>query len=243
MVQLHWAWLYEQVSLDLLLSRAKGVSATSVSLLKRLGYVHREFCQRLEVSETSVPFDNLRVFYRDHEPHARLKLQYPDAQLFQDCVPLQVVIAYQKTLASESLPESGFQVLAMPERGAFRRAEQVAKDDSCIVFPKASAEACLIAAYALLKCKLLYESMCFAGIGKGITCTRLCLAHKYLCGIVEDMDYRCICILRIVASRTYRAKMARVKMDLTISSSNFLSQNGLSPNGWSSHGLRPNQHQ
>jgi hypothetical protein len=156
---------------------------------KRLVDVHRLFCESLEVSETIVPFANLRVFYRDHEEHARLKLQYPSAQLFQDCVPLPLVTAYQKTFAAESLPESGFQVLAMPERGAFRRAEQVAKDDNCIVFPKASADACLIAAYAMLKCKLLYESMCFAGIGTGIICTRPCLAHQYLCGSVDDMDY------------------------------------------------------
>ena len=210
LAQLHWAWLYEQVSLDMSLSRAKGLHSVEA---KRLGYVHCEFCQRLEVSETIVPFDNLRVFYRDHEQHARLKLQYPGAQLFQDCVPLPLVTAYQKTFAAESLPESGFQVLAMPERGAFRRAEQVARDDSCIVFPKASADACLIAAYAMLKCKLLYESICFAGIGTEIICTRPCLAHHYLCGSVEDMDYRCICILCILGI------------------SNISSQNGSSQNG------------
>ena len=188
MAQLHWSWLYEQVSLEVGLSRG-ALGGMHRREAKRLGSVHCDFCQHFEVSETIVPFDNLRVFYRDHEQHARLKLLYPSAQLFQDCVPLPLVTAYHKTFAAESLPDSGFQVLVMPERGAFRRAEQVAKDDNCIVFPKASADACLIAAYAMLKCKLLYESMCFAGIGTGIICTRPCLAHQYLCGSVDDMDY------------------------------------------------------
>ena len=104
-----------------------------------------------------MPVDSVSAFFGRHERHAKLTLLYPDARVLKDTVSRFAVEAYEKTFGGETLPRTAYASMTMQGGGSYDRAVSVARDDNIIVFPKASADACLIAAYALRKCEQVFQ--------------------------------------------------------------------------------------
>ena len=72
----------------------------------------------------------------------------------KDTVSRSAVEAYEKTFLATDLPGTAF--MSVAGSASYDRAMAVARDDKRIVFPKASADACLVAAYSLLKCQEVF---------------------------------------------------------------------------------------
>jgi len=107
----------------------------------------------------------LHAFYGKHERHALLRLQYPDATVIQDVCCLDVVNRYRLTFRDQILRDTAFQCMqgslgGERQQGSWERTDIVARG-GIIVNPLASAEACLVAAYAMLKCKEIHETQCW----------------------------------------------------------------------------------
>ena len=96
-----------------------------------------------------------------HHKHALLPLMYPDAVVVRDAVPLRAVQAYALTLQGH-LPES-LSMCFSKEYWSKWRAGAVAHDSALIVWPRASADACLVAAYVIQKCREVFLLQCWAG--------------------------------------------------------------------------------
>ena len=84
--QHEWEFLYSFVSLDSKLGQnwAAGPRARARSGLEA---VRVSLCQRLGVAEELVPLHDISVFFGEHERHARLALEYPDAFVYKDVLP------------------------------------------------------------------------------------------------------------------------------------------------------------
>jgi len=132
-------------------------------VLPRLATVHVSLCERIGIAEELLPLNNLSRFFGIHEKHAQLPLLYTDAQVIKDTVPRFAVDAYQKTFRGESLPLTAHASLSAAGKGSYERAVMVATEDKYIVFPKASADACLVAAYALLQCQETFLRISWEG--------------------------------------------------------------------------------
>ena len=93
-----------------------------------------------------------------------LALLYPDAIVIRDAVPWRLVEAYSKTLPTEleSLPDSASVFFGAGYWSQWR-AGTVARDSGLIGWPRASADASLIAAYAIAKCREVFNSMNWDG--------------------------------------------------------------------------------
>ena len=153
--RLQWEFLYGQVSLDrrILPIRSKGV------IFKRQGRmikIREALCREMGMAEELVPLHNLRVFWKRHEDHATLALRYPAARIIKDGLPFYLVDAYRKTFRGQKLPDTGFQTLRMKRHGSYARAVAVASQSRYIAMPLSCHEACLQAAFAMLKCQELY---------------------------------------------------------------------------------------
>jgi hypothetical protein len=120
-----------------------------------------EMCKHQEAVPTRV----LNEFYGRHEEHARLHLRYPRAKVFRDCCNLKLVTAYRATFGDD-LKDTGTACMrAKNYDGSYSRAEKVALDAGIIVYPIQSADACLIAAYAMLKCSSMFKKQYWYHMG------------------------------------------------------------------------------
>jgi len=144
---------------------------------KRILAIREALCLHLSIAEELVPVHNLRVFYKSHEVHALLPLRYPTAKVVKDSVPLYLVDAYRKTFRGEKLPDNGFATLRVPGGGSYARALEVARSSKYIAVPLSSADACLQAAYAMLKCEELYATQCW--YGSQLTSVQRAWVQKY----------------------------------------------------------------
>ena len=96
-----------------------------------------------------------------HEPYARLAREHPQALVSVDSLPWSLVQAYRNLLLAWELPDTAsgcigsFKVLPL--------AEEVARTALCIAHPAASSEACVVIAYAMLRCEALFFG-CIAGV-------------------------------------------------------------------------------
>ena len=107
----------------------------------------------------------LHAFYGRHERHALPRNRYPDANVLVDVCSLDVVHRYRLTFRDQILRDTAFQCMQntfehQRQEGSWERTDAVARG-GVIVTPLASAEACLVAAYAMLKCKDFFESQCW----------------------------------------------------------------------------------
>ena len=127
----------------------------------RIIAIRTALCLRLRLAEELVPIHNLRLFYKSHEAHAQLALRYPTATVVKDSVPFYLVDAYRNTFRGEKLLDTGFQTMRMKNHGSSVRAETVARLSQYIAMPLACADACLQAAYAMLKCQEVYAQQCW----------------------------------------------------------------------------------
>ena len=91
----HWAFLYEQVSLEGSLVFARGRLNMSPGKYRKLEAIRSEFCAPLRIAEHLVPVDVLQTFYVVHEVHAQRALRYADATVVRDALPPRVVEAYR----------------------------------------------------------------------------------------------------------------------------------------------------
>ena len=117
------------------------------------------FCDHAKLAEELVPADALSAFFGRHEMHARLPLKYPGVQVLKNAVPKFAVEAYEKTFRGEALPRTTWACISATPRGgelSDKRADKVASTDKLVVFPKASAYACLVSAYVLLQCQEVF---------------------------------------------------------------------------------------
>ena len=107
----------------------------------------------------------MHAFYGRHERHALLRIRYPDASVLQDVCSFDVVNRYRTTFRDQILRDTAFQCMQnsfdkQRQEGSWERTDTVARG-GVIVTPLASAESCLVAAYAMLKCKEIFETQCW----------------------------------------------------------------------------------
>ena len=96
------------------------------------------------IRQELVPVHCLTVFFARHERHAQLALRYPDATVVKDTMSWGMVDMYRKTFREQLLKDTADASTREAGHGSYDRAVKVATDDKCIVFPKASADACLV---------------------------------------------------------------------------------------------------
>ena len=152
----HWQFLYDHVSLEQNLSRlpvqypAEGSQRMTAKVLRQLETVRAAVAAHTSTAEELIPVVNLAAFYVSHQIHARLHLQYPDATVYTDCIPLAVLNAFRSTFTGEVLTDTAAGVIGRPGRAlAAQRIARIAQQDGLIVHPQASADACLLAAYTM----------------------------------------------------------------------------------------------
>ena len=122
----------------------------STSILQN---VRVSICAHLELAEELMPMDNLAAFFQKHEKYAQLVVQYPEARISKDSLERCAVEAYEKTFLGQELARSTHECMGKAGHGLFERSCSVARESSIIVFPRVSAEACLVAAYVMAKCE------------------------------------------------------------------------------------------
>ena len=158
----HWACLYGKVSLE----RKLGAPRSLVSkeqrgkVWERLTAVRVSLCAALEVAEERISLHQLGMFYQRHEKHARLCLEYPDIAAVTDTVQRVQIDAYRQVLRSTALRINAY---AYVTAGAAADWHRRAAAEGLIVYPLASANACLVSAYAMEKCKELFGYQSFTG--------------------------------------------------------------------------------
>ena len=91
----HWAFLYEQVSLEGSLVFARGRLNLTSGRKRKLEAIRSELCAPLRIAEELVPVHVLQTFYVVHEVHAMRALRYADARVVRDALPPRVVEAYR----------------------------------------------------------------------------------------------------------------------------------------------------
>ena len=157
---LHWEFLYSQVSLDFELGRRQNRSSVAqrATLEERLVAVRTAFCESVELAEERLPLDRIAAFFGRHERHAQLILAYPQARLVKDTMQRALVEAYAKTFHNDDCAS-----VSSAAAGSYERALAVARDDNIVVFPKASADACLVAAYVLRCSQEAFRRNCWTG--------------------------------------------------------------------------------
>ena len=124
-------------------------------LLKR-----NEFCGLVSLAEELVTVGSYRDFLRKNEVYAQLALVHPEAEVRKDSVAWILVEAYRKTFNVASLHATASQCILYKFTPA-QKAETVAQESGYIVWPRSSATACLVAAYAILKCEQLFSRQCW----------------------------------------------------------------------------------
>ena len=89
----HWAFLYEQVTVEGSLGRAR--SHLRIGRKRKLESVRTALCGQECIAEELVPLHVLQTFYVVHEDHAKRALRYADARVVRDALPQAVVEAYR----------------------------------------------------------------------------------------------------------------------------------------------------
>ena len=102
--------------------------------------------------------------------------------MVRDVVPRFAVEAYERTFRGAPLPVTAY--ASMVGTTSYDRARTVACDEHYIVFPKASADACLVAAYALLKSQEAFERQVW--YGSRLSSAQACFEKKY---DLKDFDF------------------------------------------------------
>ena len=113
------------------------------------------------ISEQMIPISALTKFFGIHERHAKLKLKYPQVVLHRDTVSWGIVDVYRQTFRLQALAGNAYQNIHTAGMTSLEIAEIVARDHSVLVFPKASADANYVAAYAMLKCQSIFATQNF----------------------------------------------------------------------------------
>ena len=151
---LHWAYLYQQVSLEKTLARPKLRRQVLLDVIS----VRDSLCQHLSLAEELVPPSSISKFFVEHEQHAKLPLLYPRAKVFKDVVPQHIVDFYMTTLRGwDSFRGlAAYQTAHKAMGESYFLADKVASEHKCIVLPRQSADACLVAAYSMLKCEEIF---------------------------------------------------------------------------------------
>ena len=160
--RLHWEYLYGFVtSVSKLGGHTGHVWSKRYKLLQA---VRAMLCARIEVAEELIPVKVFVEFFAKHEEYARLSSKYPEAIILKDTLPLSLIDAYRSTFATdEVLPDVANKMFAPKQyRGAWR-ASQVAQDAGYIAFPRACGDAALVAAYAMQKCREVFQYHCMHG--------------------------------------------------------------------------------
>ena len=101
-------------------------------------------------------------------------------------MPIHLINAYRSPFATdEVLPDVGYQLMRPEEYGISlsRRATQVAEVAGYIAFPRACGDAALVAAYAMQKCRELYQQQCFLG-------SKLSLVQREYPNAYPKVDFR-----------------------------------------------------
>ena len=114
-------------------------------------------CKAGAVAEELVPLGSIEGFYRRHLAHAYLPHGYSSARVLHETLSWEAVAAYRSTLAGEELGENPAYLFRSRAYGDGWRAEAVAKASGMILWPRACADAALVAAYATLKCREAFD--------------------------------------------------------------------------------------
>ena len=160
--------MYAEVTLEKTLARRNETVCTGHrdQIASDLLAARISFCEQAKLSEELVPLDSIAFFFRCHEAHARIPSRYPGVQILKNAVPKFAVEAYEKTFRREPLPSTAWACLGTHWRNwevSDTKADMVASSDKLVVFPKASADACLVSAYALLKGEEVFMRQSWAG--------------------------------------------------------------------------------
>ena len=141
---------------------ARAHYGSSGKRLRELERARTALCDSAGIAEDFVLIATLSDFFTRHQMHARLCLEYPAATVHKDSCPWAAVNLYRQTFRGQVLADSA-PACIRGDGGELGHARtlRVARDHSCIVFPLASADACAVAAYAMLKCAEVFEEQCW----------------------------------------------------------------------------------
>ena len=179
--RLQWEFIYGLVTID---SKFGGKNRHIRPTRARILHTARTvLCKSMQVSEELVPLKVLDEFFAKHEEYARLTHKYPQALICKDTLPLSLIDAYRSTFATdEVLPDCGFKLVHPKEYRGSWRACQVAESCGYIAVPRACGDAALIAAYAMHKCRELYQHHCMHG-------SRLSATQQVYCNTYPKVDF------------------------------------------------------
>ena len=151
-----WEFLYALVTMS---SKYGGIHRhISATRRRALLKVRVDLCASIGVAEELIPVKKLDLFFAKHEEYARLPHKYPNAIIFKDTLPIQLINAYRETFAAdEALPDCASRLMDPKEYRASWRARKVAEVAGYIAVPLACSRAALVAAYAMRKCRELYQ--------------------------------------------------------------------------------------
>ena len=90
-----------------------------------------------------------------------LSLQYPDAAVFTDACPENVVNAYRQTFRGTVLVDGASTLCRRKVKDVHETHLQVARVHSIVVMPLQSAEACMVAAFTMEKCEHIFKFQSF----------------------------------------------------------------------------------
>ena len=138
-----------------------------------LAAVRATLCAQLELSEELVPLTQLRMFFTRHEKHARLALDHPEAFVLRDAVSRASIEVYRKLLADAHLEDTAYKQCHL----SHEMHRQAASQEKKVVFPLASADACYVSAYSMMKCKELFGLQSFAS--SMLTSAQRSFANRY----------------------------------------------------------------
>ena len=96
-----------------------------------------------------------------HERHEKPKLTYPQVTLHRDTASWGIVDAYGQSFRLQALADNAYKNIHTSGMTSLEFAEIVARDHNTLVFPKASADANYVAAYAMLRCQSIFTTQSF----------------------------------------------------------------------------------
>ena len=179
--RLQWEYLYGLVTIE---SKYGGKDRHIRPTRHRVLLTVRTMLARsMQVSEELIPLKVLDEFFSKHEEYARLPHKSPQASILKDTLPLSLIDAYRRTFVADAvLPDVANKMFAPKEYRGSWRASQVAQEAGYIAFPRACGDAALTAAYAMHKCRELYQLHCMHG-------SRLSPTQREYCNTYPKVDF------------------------------------------------------
>ena len=173
----HWQALYAMVTLETLAFDKEWRRQQRQKYVEQCSSQRVQLCEAVGIAEERLPLEVLTEFWQRHHRYARLPLEYPEASVVRDALPWSLVEAYRGTFDRAALPATVYDCTRGSGYQNSGRAQQVASSAGLVALPRVCGDAALVAAYAMLKCEVLLEGICW--YGSRLTPVQRCLSGEY----------------------------------------------------------------